>query len=352
MAKVNTSSRDRSGKPAKGRLVCERGLATDSPAAAQEKNKQSSNLNRLTKVEDAVATTVGVNDFKNAVNVATEYTYTTAGDLNTDQNKGITGTTYNVLGKPRQITFSNNRRVDYFYDAAGNKTKVQVYTGSPLTLTSTTDYVGGFVYENNALSFFSSPEGRVVKNGANFEYQYAIAYHQGNTRVVFTSAAQTPQAVAANFEATANANFQNYVNRSSFALFYSFNQPNKVVDVNGADPYSYAERLLDGIRSTLPAVDGAGGGNAGYGYAYGHNTEFGAQRLPMGSGGWVLNIGNLEVNYNLLEDGLHLFGFGSGGALQSYDAYDFQMVNSVYGATYKFIDQFGNSDNDLVYSFG
>ncbi|MCZ8072391.1 MAG: DUF6443 domain-containing protein, partial [Cytophagales bacterium] len=179
----------------------------------------ASNLNRLTKVEDAIATITGVNDFKNAVNVATEYTYTTAGDLNADQNKGITSTTYNVLGKPRQITFNNNRRLDYFYDAAGNKTKVQVWTGSPLVLTSTTDYVGGFVYENNNLSFFSSPEGRVVKNGANFEYQYAISDHQGNTRVLFTSAPQVSQTATADFEATTNGNFQNYVNRSGFSLF-------------------------------------------------------------------------------------------------------------------------------------
>jgi RHS repeat-associated protein len=132
---------------------------------------------------------------------------------------------------------------------------------------------------------------------------------------------------------------------------YSFNAPNMVVDVNGADPNSYAEWLLNGIRSTLPAVDGGGGGG-GYTYAYGRNSEFGAQRLQLGSGSWSLNVGGLEVNYNLLRNGVHLFGFGSGGALQSYDAYDFQMVNSIYGTTYKFIDQFGNSDNDLVYAFG
>ncbi|MCA6418400.1 MAG: hypothetical protein IM603_04790, partial [Cytophagales bacterium] len=186
----------------------------------------ANNLDRLTRVEDAVANNVGVGDFKN-VNSANsaEYAYGSDGSLTRDDNKGIivgtssNGITYNVLGKPRQITFNNNRRLDYFYDAAGNKTKMQVWTGSPLVLTSTTDYVGGFVYENNNLSFFSSPEGRVVKNGANFEYQYAIADHQGNTRLLFTSAPQTAQPVTADFEATTNGNFQNYVNRSGFSLF-------------------------------------------------------------------------------------------------------------------------------------
>ena len=211
---IKTLTRNQNNRGLSGATV------TNSPITVDQLTyTYASNLNRLTKVEDAIATTTGVNDFKNAVNVATEYTYTTAGDLNADQNKGITSTTYNVLGKPRQITFNNNRRLDYFYDAAGNKTKVQVWTGSPLVLTSTTDYVGGFVYENNNLSFFSSPEGRVVKNGANFEYQYAIADHQGNTRVLFTSAAPAAQPVTADFEAATNGNFQNYVNRSAFSLF-------------------------------------------------------------------------------------------------------------------------------------
>jgi hypothetical protein len=31
-----------------------------------------------------------------------------------------------------------------------------------------TDYAVGFVYEGGVLSFFSSPEGRVVKNGSKF----------------------------------------------------------------------------------------------------------------------------------------------------------------------------------------
>ena len=78
----------------------------------------------------------------------------------------------------------------------------------------------------NQENFISSPEGRVVKNGSNFEYQYAIADHQGNTRVVFTSATPAAQTVAATFEdntqTTEQANFQNYPsggNRSSLDLY-------------------------------------------------------------------------------------------------------------------------------------
>ncbi|MFY8041930.1 MAG: hypothetical protein ACOVOD_03300, partial [Rhodoferax sp.] len=41
----------------------------------------------------------------------------------------------------------------------------------------------------------------------------------GNTRVLFTSAPQVSQTATADFEATTNGNFQNYVNRSGFSLF-------------------------------------------------------------------------------------------------------------------------------------
>ncbi len=216
--KVNMSSRDRSGKPAKGKPAHRRGLAADSPAAAQGKKQQPYTANTLHRVEDAVATTIGAGDFKNGSNVATEYTYTADGSMRQDLNKGISGITYNILNKPQVVTYSGTptKTVTYTYDASGVKIKAVTLVNS---VTTTTDYIGGFVYTNNVLSFFSSPEGRVVKNGSNYEYQYAIADHQGNTRVLFTSAAPVAQPVSATMEATSNANFQNYVNRSTFSLF-------------------------------------------------------------------------------------------------------------------------------------
>ena len=48
---------------------------------------------------------------------------------------------------------------------------------------NTTDYTGNFVYLQNNLKYVLTEEGRVVKNGANFEYQYFLKDHLGNTRV-------------------------------------------------------------------------------------------------------------------------------------------------------------------------
>jgi RHS repeat-associated protein len=170
-----------------------------------------SNTNRLKKVEDAMATTVGTGDFKNGSTAATEYTYNGNGSMAKDLNKGISGITYNILGKPAVVTYSGTpaKTVTYTYDASGVKIKAVTLANS---VTTTTDYIGGFVYTNNVLSFFSSPEGRVVKNGSNYEYQYAIADHQGNTRVVFSSATPAPLALNATFEGTGGDNSNQFSN--------------------------------------------------------------------------------------------------------------------------------------------
>ncbi len=204
----------------------------------------ATNSNRLTKVEDAVAVGIGAGgDFKNGSTAATEYTYNSDGSLTQDLNKGISTITYNILGKPDVITYSGSpaKTVTYTYDAAGNKLKMVTVANS---VTTTTDYVGGFVYTNNALSFFSSPEGRVVKNGSNYEYQYSIADHQGNTRVLFTSATAAVQTSTTDFEAAANASFQNYTsNRVDFELF-----DHTDVGISGTD---YSQKLTGASNSQV-----------------------------------------------------------------------------------------------------
>ncbi|MFO0507730.1 MAG: RHS repeat-associated core domain-containing protein, partial [bacterium] len=184
----------------------------------------TTNTNRMLKVEDAIATTIGVGDFKNGSTAATEYTYTVDGSQTADLNKGIQTITYNVLNKPQVVTYSGTptKTVTYTYDAAGTKLKTVTVANS---VTTTTDYVNNFVYTNNALSFFSSPEGRVVKNGANYEYQYAIADHQGNTRVLFSSATPTPTTLTATFEGTGgdNSNLFSNVNPTFVVPYGSAN---------------------------------------------------------------------------------------------------------------------------------
>lgn len=161
-------------------------------------NYAANNPNRLTKVDDSSNNTEG---FNNGANTNTELAYDGNGNLKKDENKGISSIVYNHLDKASQVNFTNGRSLKYTYDASGAKIRMEEYNGA--TLVKTTVYAGGFVYEDNVLRSFASPEGRVVVNGSNYEYQYAIADHQGNTRTLFTSKEET-LAFTATYETVAS----------------------------------------------------------------------------------------------------------------------------------------------------
>jgi len=152
---------------------------------------------QLQKVDDSNASARG---FTNGASETQEYTYDVNGNLIADKNKGISSVTYSLFGKPTVINFTDGRKIEYVYDASGTKLTMRTYDAGSSTAKLTTDYVNGFVYENGALSFFSSPEGRVAIKGSALEYQYNITDHQGNTRVLFTSATPTVDAPLAKFE--------------------------------------------------------------------------------------------------------------------------------------------------------
>lgn len=201
--------------------------------------------NYLTKVEDGVSGSIGQAGFHNQANNTTEYTYNGGGQVAKDDNKGISSSVFNELGKPVEVNFSTGKKVTYVYDANGTKLNMKVFDGA--TLLSNTDYVGSYVYENNNLSFFGSPEGRVVKNGGTLEYQYSITDHQGNTRVVFTSATPAPQSTTISFESSTNAEVNNYPTGGSRSGWELFDH----TDTGGSATYS---QLLNGGNNSQIGV--------------------------------------------------------------------------------------------------
>lgn len=218
-----------------------RGLSGTSITSAPEEIDDlaytyASNTNSLLKVDDAATGIAAQAGFANGAASTSEFFYDNAGNLNKDDNKGITNIIYNILSLPQQIDFADGRRIEYLYDARGQKLRMMIYaSGNPTP--AVTDYTDGFVLMDSTLSFMSSPEGRVLKRGSNFEYEYAIADHQGNTRVVFTSVPQTPEARTASFEGTPSDDSGNYVNvnTSNVVSFTAANhtQPGgKVVRMN------------------------------------------------------------------------------------------------------------------------
>jgi len=132
---------------------------------------------------------------------ATDYTYDANGNLVLDNNKKISSIVYNYINLPSLITVGGKGSIGYSYDAGGNKLQKITIEG---TTTTTTDYIGGFIYEtkiNSAdhtndytgvLQFIAHEEGRIRFKPAagpvpsSFVYDYFIKDHLGNVRMVLT----------------------------------------------------------------------------------------------------------------------------------------------------------------------
>lgn len=135
--------------------------------------------NKLTKVLDNGNGSYG---FKDGASNSIEYTYDVNGNMKTDQNKGITGISYNHLNLPTQVNIKG-QVINYTYDAAGAKLR-KVVNGT------TTDYAGNHIYNNNNLQFFSTPEGyfNVTSTSGVIQGNYVYQYkdHLGNVRLSYT----------------------------------------------------------------------------------------------------------------------------------------------------------------------
>ncbi len=161
--------------------------------------------NQLDAVADnAAAGTIKTYGFNETSTLTTgEYTYDANGSMEVDQNKGIVGPSapdpkgvlYNHLNLPREVRMGTGpKRIVYTYDAAGTKLRKVAYDNSGAQI-SRTEYVGGIQYESvqavanpvlpTDLKFMMTSEGRTVKSGTNWNYEYFHKDHLGNTRVVY-----------------------------------------------------------------------------------------------------------------------------------------------------------------------
>ena len=137
--------------------------------------------NRLKKVADRSGTSTFNNgfEFKDGIDLSTEYEYDENGNLTKDLNKNITAIQYNCLNLPSRVMFANGNSISYLYDAAGRKLRtVHVLEGDSVT----TDYCGNVVYENGVPQILLTEVGYVSLTDG--QYHYYLKDHQGNNRVV------------------------------------------------------------------------------------------------------------------------------------------------------------------------
>jgi len=151
------------------------------------------NSNQLMKVTDTSNNPQGFKDDSDGYNDnEDDYAYDDNGNLTKDQNKNITGITYNHLNLPVKITFASGDTIDYIYNAAGQKAEKNVTENGVVT---NTKYLSGFQYKNDVLQFFPTAEGYVRNtstNPATYKFDYVFNYtdHLGNVRLSYTQNAQ------------------------------------------------------------------------------------------------------------------------------------------------------------------
>jgi RHS repeat-associated protein len=236
------------------------------------------NTNRLKQVVDGTndnASKLGDFKYDAGAKTATDYTYNGNGSLVTDNNKKIWEITYNHLNLPVNVnaagTYSGGN-VTYTYDAAGTKLKKETYENPShsTTITRTTNYMGGFVYETlenlfagnptsesytDRLQYILTEEGRARfnKDSSKIVYDYMIKDHLGNVRMVLNNEMDTLAYPAATMEPS-NATVENtyYANIEATRS----EKPDDYTDTY-TDPNEYTAMLVGGDNSEIaigPAI--------------------------------------------------------------------------------------------------
>ncbi|WP_374163610.1 RHS repeat domain-containing protein [Arcticibacter sp. MXS-1] len=199
--------------------------------------KNSGQSNRLASVTDASGNDAG------QLNGTAEYTYDDNGNLIKDSKKGIE-ITYNQLNLPSTIT-KGNGTIRYIYDAAGRKLRKE-FTGN------TRDYIGGIEYgDGGQLDFVQTEEGRAIKSGDKFSYEYMLKDHLGNTRAVVKENGEILQLsdyYAFGMEMAKNKMSPSPDNR------YKYNGKELQEDM-GLNHYDYGARFYDPVIGRWTTID-------------------------------------------------------------------------------------------------
>jgi RHS repeat-associated protein len=237
--------------------------------------------NKLRAVTDGGTQPAGVNlgDFNDKNTGTDDYGYDKNGNLITDLNKRMNGSTgadlttggaitYNYLNLPYQLAVKNDDgsakgTITYIYDAMGNKLEKRTVeapaaSNGNTTIQTTTSYLGAFVYQNNILQYFGMEEGRIryikptlANNRQQFAYDYVLKDHLGNTRVVLTDELQQEVYPAATLEGS--------LSNSSSAIavennYYSINTGNIVPATSATGITAYINKN-GGANATDPPVN-------------------------------------------------------------------------------------------------
>jgi len=127
------------------------------------------------------------NRLQNVDNMTGTYGYDGNGNVSYDARNGV-NIGYNFLNLPQLVSQNGNTLSTYIYDALGRKLR-KVLNGTA------TDYIAGIQYTNGSMEFIQTEEGRAIKSGGNWNYEYTLTDHLGNNRLAFDTRNNTANKV-------------------------------------------------------------------------------------------------------------------------------------------------------------
>ena len=256
--------------------------------------------NRLKKVTDRSTTPAFNNgfEFKDGIDLSTEYEYDENGNLTKDLNKKKTAIQYNCLNLPSRVMFANGNSISYLYDAAGRKLRtVHVLEGDSVT----TDYCGNVVYENGVPQILLTEAGYVSLTDS--KYHYYLKDHQGNNRVVVDEEGAVE-------EVNDYYAFGGLMSTSSRQSVQPYKYNGKELDRKGGlDWYDYGARMYDAALGRFMKTDRFSEKYVSLSpYQYGANNP--VNNIDVNGDSLLLNKTSVAeamlAIYNGLEDGTNL----------------------------------------------
>ncbi|SHM97339.1 RHS repeat domain-containing protein, partial [Flavobacterium chilense] len=223
-----------------------------------------------------------------------------------------------------QITFATTGNIVYIYNAAGQKVqKIVNRSGvSPVT----TDYLGGYQYENGILKFFPTTEGYVEPSAGSYKYVYQYKDHLGNVRLSYDKNLVIQEENNYYPFGLKQEGYNTVKNSTSDALKYKYNGK-ELQDELGLNFYDYGARNYDPALGRWMNIDPmAEKNNFESSYMYVHNNPL-KYIDPDGKDGIIVIKGGQIT----ISSKVYLYG---SGATKSEVAQMQKDINSKWGGTF------------------